>query len=333
LPVGAYCKGRAFVYREYIGVLEGKPVFKPDLYLCSVNAPRSQFWTAYERVTGIRKDTLAWLLGAYLESEQFKGKAERTREAYIGYAVTLKAQRVGRELFGDVELIRIHMVSIRTYLDTYKDKHEKPAPISANRQIQFLKSAWNWALERYRHVPENPCIGVKLNKQPPRSRYVTDEEYAAAIALGHGFIPIAMELAYLCRARRAEVFSRTVSDCVGDGLILVRTKGSEGEITAWSPRLRAAVDAARALNQSAPTPIGGAFLVHDRRGRPIGKNAFDSAWRRFMDKVEAAGIERFTLHDLKSKGVSEQKSNWAGHKSSRMRKTYVRKLQIVEPPA
>lgn len=133
--------------------------------------------------------------------------------------------------------------------------------------------------------------------------------------------------------RRAEVFSRKVSDCVSDGLILVRTKGSEGEITAWTPRLRAAVDAARAFNQSAPTPIGGAYLIHSKRGVPIEKNAFDSAWRRFMDKVQAAGIERFTLHDLKSKGVSEQKSNWAGHKSSRMRKTYVRKLQIVEPPA
>jgi integrase len=321
------------VYRKYLGLLEGKPAFAPDVYLCGINAPRSQFWTSYEKATGVRRDTLAWLLDAYLASDQFKGKAERTRESYRGYAVTLKAQRVGRELFGDVELERIDMVTIRTYLDNYRDKKGVRAPISANRQVQFLKSAWNWALERHRHVPVNPCTGVKLNQETARKRYVTDEEYAAAIALGRGLIPIAMELAYLCRARRSEVFSRKVSDCVSDGLILVRTKGSEGEITAWTPRLRAAVDAARAFNQSAPTPIGGAYLIHDKRGRHIDKNAFDSAWRRFMDKVEAAGIERFTLHDLKSKGVSDQKQNWAGHKSSRMRKTYVRKPQIVEPPA
>jgi integrase len=321
------------VYRKYLGLLEGKPAFAPDVYLCSINAPRSQFWTSYEKATGVRRDTLAWLLDAYLASDQFKGKAEHTRESYRGYAVTLKAQRVGRELFGDVELERIDMVTIRTYLDNYRDKKGVRAPISANRQVQFLKSAWNWALERHRHVPANPCTGVKLNDQPARDRYVTEEEYAAAIALGTGYIPLVMELAYLCRARRAEVFGLKVADVGANGLVLRRAKGSEGEITAWSPRLLAVVDAARAYNQSAPTPIGGAYLIHTRKGKSIGKNGFDSAWRRFMNKVEAAGIGRFTLHDLKAAGVSDQKSNWAGHKSSRMRKTYVRKLQVVEPPA
>lgn len=124
------------------------------------------------------------------------------------------------------------------------------------------------------------------------------------------------------------------SDELEDGLRLVRLKGSEGEITAWTPRLRAAVDAAKAFNAGAPTPISGAYLIHDKHGHQINKNAFDSAWRRLMTKVEAAGIERFTFHDLKAMGASSQKDNFAGHrdKSGKMRKTYVRKLQIIQPP-
>ena len=51
--------------------------------------------------------------------------------------------------------------TIRDYLDTY------PHPVAANRHIAVLKSAWSWAEERY-EVPENPCIGVKLNREAPR---------------------------------------------------------------------------------------------------------------------------------------------------------------------
>lgn len=334
LPVGAYAKGRAFVYRQYIGVLEGKPVFKPDQYLCSINAPRSQFWTAYERVTGVRKDTLAWLLTAYLESDQFKDKAERTRSAYKGYAATLKAQRVGRELFGDVELIRIDMVTIRTYLDNYRDSKGVRAPISANRQIQFLKSAWNWALERHRHVPPNPCTGVALNKQTARTRYVTQEEFAAFKATTTGYIPVFMELAYLCRARWSEIAKLKASDLLDEGVRLARAKGSEGEITAYTPRLHYATEQAKAHNPTAPIPItGGKFLIHTKKGEPISQNAFQTAWGRAMRAWIAAGGERFTFHDLKAAGYSDMKMQSAGHRSGKMHKTYNRKLQIVEPPA
>ena len=47
-----------------------------------------------------------------------------------------------------------------------------------------------------------------------------------------------------------------------------------------------------------------------------------------MDKIEAQGIERFTFHDLKAKGVTDHKDH-AGV-SERMKKVYVRKLSKVE---
>jgi integrase len=139
-----------------------------------------------------------------------------------------------------------------------------------------------------------------------------------------------MELAYLCLARVGEIRALRRSDATEEGLRLVRAKGSEGEVTTWSPRLRAAVEAAKALHRDAPTPIGGAYLIHDRAGQPIKKNAFDSAWRRLMDKVEAAGIERFTFHDLKAMGISAHKHHHGGHRSAKMRKVYLRKLPSIE---
>ena len=119
--------------------------------------------------------------------------------------------------------------------------------------------------------------------------------------------------------------------CVAEGIIIRRGKGSEGEITAWTPRLRKAVDAARQINEAAPIPLSGAYLLHDKAGLPITRNAFQSAWGRAMRKWEAAGNERFTFHDLKAAGYSDQKKQDAGHKSEKMHRVYNRKLRIVEP--
>lgn len=141
-----------------------------------------------------------------------------------------------------------------------------------------------------------------------------------------------MELAYLCRARWGEVAALKISDLTPEGVRLVRTKGSEGEITAWSPRLRQVVRDCKAYNAGAPSPISGAYLIHDKTGAPIKQNAFQSAWGRAMRPWVAQGGERFTYHDIKAMGIGKQKDNFGGHRSEKMRKVYVRELQVVEPP-
>jgi len=189
------------------------------------------------------------------------------------------------------------------------------------------------ALERFRHVPPNPCTGVALNKQLPRTRYVTQEEFAAFKSAAKGSIPIFMELAYLCRARWSEIARLKVGDITPQGLRVVRSKGSEGEYTALTPRLHAATQAALAFNPNAPVPISGAWLVHSKNGLRIKQNSFQTAWGRAMRDWIANGGERFTFHDLKAAGYSDMKTQSAGHRSGKMHKTYNRKLQIVEPPA
>lgn len=318
LPKHVYRKGAGFIYRH-----DGK-----DTYLCKQTDPASMLWTAYERAKKAdHDDNLRWLVNTYLESPKFRELAPKTREAYAGYANTLLGFKTasGTE-FGDAPMDAITMITIRDFLDKY------PAPISANRQIQFLKAAWNWVAQRH-PVPANPCAKVELNKQPARERYVDQVEYQQVLRMARGYLPAMMELAYLCRARRSEVSALRESDVLADGLRLKRGKGSEGEITAWTPRLRAAVEAARSIHPGAPTPIKGAYLIHDKGGLPIKKNSFDSAWRRLMNRAIDAGLEPFTFHDLKAAGYSDQKEQWAGHKSEKMHRVYSRKLRIVEPPA
>ena len=123
-----------------------------------------------------------------------------------------------------------------------------------------------------------------------------------------------MELAYLLRARLSEVRALHETDVSDTHVTLDRVKGSEGELTALSERLRRAV---KASGQDG-------YIAHR-----YSEHAFRSAWRRLQGKMDRAGIERFTFHDLKAKGISDHKDNFGGHRSMAMRRVYVRKLQEI----
>ena len=330
LPKYCYANRGYIIYREYLGKIDGKYRHAPDIVLCKADAPQSEIWSAYEQVTGKSTVSLRWLVNKYLSSIQFKSLKPRTRKDYEGYSDKILNRKIGGgKQFGDVQYSAVKRPTIRHYLDTY------PAKIAANRHIQFLKSVYYWGMERYETVTDNPCAKVKLNPQTPRTRFVTDDEYTlvlkAANESSYPYIPVFMELAVLCRARRSEISAYKMADILPEGLRLIRGKGSEGEITTWTPRLREVVQTAQRLHAGAPAPITGGYLVHDKKGLSIKKNAFDSAWRRVMAKAKSMGLkESFTFHDLKARGYSLMKEQYAGHKSAAMHKVYNRKLREVE---
>jgi integrase len=332
-PKGVYRKknrngtGR-WIYREYLGVIEGKAKFGPDIYLCPLDAPMSRLWEAYEQVTQESRGTLEWLLRQYHDSKRFTELKPRTQEDYADYKRLICSYKMknGR-LFGSAPLDAIGRTTIRSYRDNYG------APVAANRQIQYLKAAWNWGLEWYEWVPDNPCIGVKLNKEEHRTTYVTDADYYARMALcgPRSFLPLSMELAYLCRLRANEVYQVKREHIEERGLRVFRGKGSLGEITLWTPRLRACIDACKRWNADAPTPIGGGYLLHDAHGKPYKMRNHSSQWQRLKQKADAAGLADWTYHDLKHKGVTDQAKPDAGHMSPKMLAVYNQKGRPVMP--
>lgn len=322
LPKYTQRRSYGVIYTPYLGKgVKGKPI-----NLGPADMTVAEIWEAYERETSQPKDTLNWLLSEYHQSAKFKSRKPRTQKDYEEYRAKLTAFPMANgKPFGTAMLDKIKRTAIQKYLDKHR------APILANRQIQYLKAAWNWAMNRYEHMQPNPCVGVELNKQDARTRYVSQKEFQAFKAKTKGYIPLFMELAYLLRARWSEVARLTTADLLEDGVAVLRGKGSEGEITAWTDRLCAVVDACKQTNPTAPTPISGAFLIHGKHGKPIKQNTFQASWGRYMRAWVASGGERFTFHDLKAAGYSDMAEQFAGHKSERMHNVYNRKLRIVQP--
>ena len=285
----------------------GKIKWGPTVFLAPPDASMSEVWKAYEELASGPKDTVAWLLNLYRDSERFKELSPKSQKDYSKAIDKLIGAPVGNIKFGDAKLLQVKKQTVRSYLDAY------PSPIAANRQIAVLKSAWNWTLERF-EVPDNPCIGVKLNREAPRERYVTDDEYDWVRRNAPAPIYQMCELAYLLRARLSEVLNLKVSDVSDTHVRLIRLKGSEGELTILSDRLRDAVSDVR----------GGEYICHQ-----YSESGFRSAWRRLQGKMREDGIEPWPFHDIKSRAVSDHETNHSGHRSASMRKTYVRKLQEV----
>lgn len=341
LPKYVYLSKGRYVWRPYLGSKKGRAQFGKEVVLCPGDSSMAMVWDAYDKASASKGDTLRWLIELYLAGDYFREQvAPYTQELYQQYGRQLINHELeaGGTVFGDVKLEKITKKVVRRYLDTAKAK------VAANRRIQFLKAVYSWAVERVDGIHENPCAGVRLNSEKSRERYVEDWEYEHVLKTAeessYPYIALMMELAYLTRQRVSEVRDRRVSEVTDAYLVTRRGKGSDGEHTLWSPRLRAVVDACMEYNRKAPTPINPAerFLIHDKAGKPIKKNAFDTAWKRVFAKAQTTApegkkLEHFTFHDLKAKGVSDHIANESGHRSEKMKRVYIRKAKIVESTA
>lgn len=294
------------------------------------DATLREIWRAYDQLHEQDENSLVWMLNQFLQSKHFKQLKPVTQVGYEGYKnVICRKKLKNGSTFGDLPYSTITIKTIRRYLDS------RSARVSGNREIQFLKSAYSWAMQYIDGADNNPCIGVLLNKEAPRDRYITHDEYELVYKIAQNssypYVAIAMELAYLCRARRGEVYALKRSDLIDDGVYLERRKGSDSEITLWTSRLRAVIAEAKKFNSDAPTPVTGAYLLHDKKGLPFKKNALDSAWRRVMDEALESGLEQsFTYHDIKAKGISDHQHKHGGHRSGKMKRVYDRLPDLVK---
>ncbi len=355
LPPRVYKDRSRFYYRPYLGRENGKPKYGKFIRLCGLDASIAEVWAAYENVVNKENNTLDWLIGKYLESDQYKELSGKGQLEYKNYADTiLNFSLSNGRRFGEAPVDKINKRVIRGYLDAYKAK------IAANRHVEFLSGVFSWGEERYVVVASNPCKGVKKNKEVARDRYIEDWEYAVtyacAITMRNTMFAHAMELSYLCRARRDEAFSLSTKNLRTEGVWLQRSKGSLDEITLWSDRLRDAIENARRINLEAPSPKDQPrYLMKRKDGCKYTKNALDSAWRRVIDKAKTQGATLpkelladarrdgaaisgnnalitggFTFHDIKAKGITDHVEQHGGHKSARMKGIYVRKPEQIK---
>jgi hypothetical protein len=350
LPAGCYWNRRD---RNWYTIREGKrskPIAQADALL-------SDLHKAMELSKGADASTLDYMLEKFEDSGQFKNEiSEATRDdyRYCRSALQQHPTKLGIP-FASLRRAAITPPLIQRLVNDIAAKK----PSKANHVARYLSVAYQWGyLNGY--ADSNVARGVRQAKERKAHRMPEAETARRVVAFlrARGAMPsrrkgsvapyvwAVAEIAYRCRMRSVEVRNLTDASATDAGVHVKRVKGSDANLTRWCPELREAwgwLIARRAriwlkkpsLRAQAKRP-----LVVSEDGAALSKSALNSAWRRAMDvAIEAEVIdsaERFGLHGLKHRGVTDtpgrkaDKKAASGHKTDAMMTVYDHELQVVD---
>ena len=156
-------------------------------------------------------------------------KSPRSRADNESEAVNLKG------FFGRMQPRAVTPVHVAQYRDARCDKQGKKAPVRANRELSLLSTVFSYGLE-LGWCTVNPCLGVRRNKERPRTRNVEQAEYDEFLAFARArgttarMLAATAVLTYLTGQRRQDILALRVSEIREDGIHVDATQiGRQGK--------------------------------------------------------------------------------------------------------
>jgi len=194
----------------------------------------------------------------------------------------------------------------------------------ARHEVQVLSAVFTWAM-RWGDAASNPCLGLRFPRNPPRTRYVTDEQLAAFVALAPERLSNVVTVALLTGLRQNDVLTLRRDEVTEEGILRTPSKAGPRLLIRWQPALRAAVDWLMAEHPRADT------VVSNRSGRPYTTQGFQASWQRVMTRLPRA--ERFQFRDLRAKSATDEgdlqrASARLGHSDVRLTRAVYQRLPI-----
>ena len=245
------------------------------------------------------------------------GLADSTRKQYRIAADKLKPVLIE---FAPEQVTSRDVAAIR--------QHFSDHPSMANRILSFLRSVFNFALDRGM-VESNPCIGVKRNKEKARDRYLTDAEYLAIRSAAPSDLQPIIDMAYLTGQRIGDVLAIRLGDITPEGITFKTQKTGTRLLVQMTPDLEAAIAAARAI----PRRVESLYLFKTKRGgRQYAYTTIRDMWNA---ATKRAGIADANLHDLRAKAITDCKRQGqdaqalGGHATEAMTLRYIRDRATV----
>lgn len=261
--------------------------------------------------------TLSGVMDRY-QREVLPKKAKATQRQY------LRALGLLRAVFGAMRPDDV----TPPHLYGYMDRRPK---IAANREIKGVLSAVYQSALRWGVASSNPCRLVERGEELPRTRYVTDHEYAAIHTIMPAAIQCAMDIAITTGLRQGDILKLKMGNWTDDGL-LVRT-GKTGKVLLFgrTHELTESIERCRAL----PSTISTLALIHTYDGQPYTSDGFRAIWGRRMRQAVADGLisERFTFHDLRAKVGSETTDDkMLGHQNPATKRRHYERAPVKVTP-
>lgn len=357
LPAGVYWdpsgKGRWYVFVRKEGRPARETIAGPTAKLSELHH------LVEERDGGPKHGTITWVMASFEDSARFKELAPGTQRNYRQARAVVEQFPTAIGLkFGALVAARLTQTNVqRLHEKIVKQGH----PTKANQVLRYLRRVFKWA-GPHLGLAHNPAKGIEQARERKRRRLPSPEVYAAVVdyaraggaLVAHSkgsqppYLWMVAELSYLCRLRGIETVTLVEAQGEAEGVRTDRRKGSRNNIVQWTPRLRAAWEAALAhragvierRRQPLQLRADARFLFLSEDGEPLTKDGLDSAWQRLIKAAIRDGVitaeQRFSLHDLKRKGGTDTAGNVADKQtalgvSPAMMKVYDLSVPRVKP--
>jgi len=267
----------------------------------------------------VAPNTVAAVLDYYREQHlpELGERTQRDRRAYI---------RTLKKAMGHISANGLKPKHIAAYLEN------RSSPITANREVTVLSVAYRKAM-RIGMVDSNPCDGVARNKERPRDRYVTDQEFLAVKSLCEPFVQACMDLAYITGMRVSDMLALKHSQVDDAGIHFRTEKTAAKQLIERTPALT------EALNQiKRERPVSGMHVICTRKGQPYSVSGFTGIWERRRDKALERGLirESFTWHDIRAKSATDAEEqglnpqHLLGHTTPEQTRVYLRSKRVTK---
>lgn len=265
-------------------------------------------------------------------------KGERTQKD------NLAELRQLRPVFDSAPIDAITPAMIAGYRDA------RGAKVRANREIATLSHVFNIAREWGLTSKENPCQGVRKNKEAPRDFYANDAVWEAVYRKADPGLKDAMDLAYLTGQRPADVLVMRKDDVEGNFLVVQQNKTQKRLRILLSEHgidnsLGALLKQIEARNAAHSSPYWIISSTGRRMTAPMLRRRWDEARERAQsiaieagDQALAEKIAQFQFRDIRPKAASEIKdvkdaSLLLGHTEGDITERVYRRVGAIAKPS
>ncbi len=322
----------------------------------------SELHRLIEERNGVDRDSLQYLCDEFHKSQQCTELAKKTQEDYCYSRDVLLTfpTKLGKPL-GELAVRKFTPAMVQRIIDKIA---QEGTPSKAAHALRYLRRLLQWGRNRG-FVTDNAARGIEAPKERKQRRLPDSTVMVNLIKFAHQqgqlkrgekgacspYLWYVMEIGYLCRLRGIEKITLTDENELEEGVLTNRRKGSRDNIVRWTPRLRAAWDAAKAerartwQKTKKPVPFRSEqrFLIVSASGGQLSKSGLDTAFQRLItqaiEKKVLTEEQRFGMHDFKRKGITDtlgtraDKQQASGHKDESMMDMYDLSVPMVNPSA
>ncbi|VVP05831.1 hypothetical protein PS903_03020 [Pseudomonas fluorescens] len=285
-----------------------------------------------------------------LDLRTMKGIFDR----YIRDIVPKKAPRTQRDNLSEIRQLRplfdnapIDSITPAT-IAGYRDA--RTAKVRANREIATLSHVFNMAREWGLTTKENPCQGVRKNKETPRDYYANDVVWDAVYKKAAQELKDAMDFAYLTGQRPADVLVMRKDDIEGGYLMVQQNKTHKKlriQMTASGSENSLGMLIAKITERNAQHVSS--YLIVNARGKRMTAKMLRDRWDKAREKAKKEAIETgdmllagrissFQFRDIRPKAASEitdvgEASLLLGHTKGDITERVYRRVGAIAKPS